>query len=308
MTRSIIIFGSINLDLVARVPQLPKPGETLFGDSFSMVPGGKGANQAVGVARLSGSSRMIGRVGNDAFGTELLKSLQQSGVQTDSIMVDRSVASGVAMIAVDEHGENHIIVIPGANGSIDDTDLERLKSVLTNSSILLLQLEIPLAIVRTAARVAKQSGATVILDPAPAPEDFPADLYSAIDILTPNIVETAQLVGFPIRSQSDADRAAEILQQRGVKTVVIKMGSQGAVCATKHERFSVPAFPVNAIDTVAAGDAFNAGLAVALSEGLEMRDAIIWGAAAGALSTTKSGAQSSLSDRATFDAFLRRVS
>jgi len=307
MTRSIIVFGSINMDLVARVPQLPKPGETLSGYSFSTVPGGKGANQAVGAAKLSGSSRMIGRVGNDAFGVELLKSLQNSGVQTDLIIVDRAISSGVAMIAVDNRSENHIIVIPGANGNVNDSDVDRLRSALMDSSILLLQLEIPLSVVETAATIAKQIGTTVILDPAPAPAKFPEMLYPLIDILTPNAIETAQLVGFPIRNQSDVARAATVLQGKGVKTVVIKLGAQGAFCATQSDRFFVPGFPVQAIDTVAAGDAFNAGLAVSLAEGLLMREAIVWGAASGALSTTKSGAQSSLVDRATFDAFLSQM-
>ncbi|MBE9011454.1 ribokinase, partial [Pseudanabaenaceae cyanobacterium LEGE 13415] len=299
MTRSIIVFGSINLDLVARVPQLPKPGETLSGTSFSTVPGGKGANQAVGVAKLGGSIQMIGRVGGDAFGNELIKSLQDSGVQTDSVTVDRSISSGVAMIAVDDHSENHIIVIPGANGNVDESDLEKLQSALTETSILLLQLEIPMSIVESAASIAKQKGATVILDPAPAPTNFPDSLYPLIDILTPNAIEAAQLVGFPLQNQADVDQAATILQTKGINTIIIKLGSQGAFCATQQERFLIPAFLVNAIDTVAAGDAFNAGLAVALSEELSMREAMIWGAAAGALSTTKSGAQTSLVDRST---------
>ncbi|MER3434687.1 MAG: ribokinase [Leptolyngbya sp. ERB_1_1] len=307
MTRSIIVFGSINMDLVARVPQLPKPGETLSGHSFSTVPGGKGANQAVGVAKLRGSSRMIGRVGDDAFGVELLRSLQDSGVQTDLITIDRATSSGVAMIAVDDRSENHIIVIPGANGNVSDSDVDLLRSVLTDSSILLLQLEIPLPTVETAATIAKQIGTTVMLDPAPAPTKFPETLYPLIDILTPNATETAQLVGFPIHNQSDADRAATVLQDKGVKTVLIKLGAQGAFCATERDRFFVPVFPVQAIDTVAAGDAFNAGLAVGLAEGLSMREAIVWGAASGALSTTKFGAQSSLVDRATFDDFLNQM-
>jgi ribokinase len=304
MSRSIIVFGSINLDLVAQVPRLPKPGETLSGSSFSTVPGGKGANQAVGAARLGGATRMIGRVGGDAFGAELLKSLQDAGVQTDLVSVDRSISSGVAMIAVDNQSENHIIVIPGANGNVDKTDLDKLESVLTDSSILLLQLEIPFAIVESAAAIAHQIGATVILDPAPAPETFPNKLYPLIDILTPNAIEAAQLVGFPV--ENDVDRAATALQQKGAKTIVIKLGAQGAFCATERERFCVPAFSVNAIDTVAAGDAFNAGLAVALSEARSIQEAMIWGAASGALSTTQSGAQTSLVDRSTLEQFLKQ--
>lgn len=304
MSRPVITFGSINMDLVARVPKLPNPGETLAGYSFSTVPGGKGANQAVAVAKLGGSSRMVGRIGNDVFGQELLTSLNTAGVQTDSIVIDRTTSSGVAMIAVDDRSENHIIVILGANGNVNQSDLDRLTLSLTDSTILLLQFEIPLEIVQAAASVAKAIGATVILDPAPAPTNFPDDLYCAIDVLTPNATETEQLVGFAIHTLADAERAAAILQQRGTKTVVIKLGAQGAYCATENERCFVPAFPVNAIDTVAAGDAFNAGLAVALAEGHPIQEALRWGAASGALSTTKAGAQSSLIDRATLDTFL----
>lgn len=302
MSRPILTFGSINMDLVARVPALPRPGETLVGHSFTTVPGGKGANQAVAVAKLGGSSQMIGRVGNDAFGAELLTSLKTAGVQTDRILIDQT-SSGVALIAVDDRGENHIIVVPGANGNVEQSDFDRL--TLTPDSILLLQLEIPLAIVQAAAHKANAIGATVILDPAPAPAAFPDALYSAIDILTPNSTETEQLVGFAIQTPIDAERAAKILQQRGTRIVVIKMGAQGVYCATEAEQFFTSAFSVNAIDTVAAGDAFNAGLAVAIAEGHSLQEAVRWGSASGALSTTKAGAQSSLSDRATFDTFLQ---
>lgn len=306
MSCPIVIFGSINMDLVARVPKLPSPGETLAGYSFSTVPGGKGANQAVGVSKLGGSSQMIGRIGNDVFGQELLASLNRAGVQTEGILLDRTISSGVALIAVDDRSENHIIVIPGANGMVNQSDLDRLALALTDSSILLLQLEIPLEIVQAAASIAKAIGATVILDPAPAPVNFPDDLYSTIDVLTPNATETEQLVGFAIQTLADAERAAALLQQKGTKTVVIKLGAQGAYCATEHDRCFVPAFSVQAIDTVAAGDAFNAGLAVALAEGHPIQEALRWGSASGALSTTKAGAQSSLTDRATFDSFLHR--
>jgi ribokinase len=290
------------MDLVARVPKLPKPGETLTGYSFTTVPGGKGANQAVAVAKLGGASQMIGRVGNDAFGQELRTSLETAGVEIDRVAIDHSAPSGVAMIAVDNQGENHIIVIPGTNHKVDHADLDRL--TLTRASILLLQLEIPCSIVQAAAKTAKTMGSTVILDPAPAPAAFPDELYRDIDILTPNTTEAEQLVGFAIQHLADAERAAEVLQTKGTKIVIIKMGAQGAYCATQYDRFFTPAFLVNAIDTVAAGDAFNAGLAVALAEGHPIREAVRWGAASGALSTTKTGAQSSLCDRATFDTFL----
>lgn len=301
----VIVFGSINMDLVARTPRLPTPGETLLGHRFSTIPGGKGANQAVAVARLGVPTRMIGRVGADAFGQELLTSLRSTGVQTDDVLVDETAQSGVAMIAVDDQSENHIIVIPGANGQVNDRDVERLTHHLPGAAAVLLQLEIPLEAVQAAAEAAHQAGVPVILDPAPARSDLPATLYSSVTVITPNAVEAEQLVGFAIDSPTVAAKAAAQLQQRGVETVIIKLGAKGVFCATRDETFFLPAFSVQAVDTVAAGDAFNGGLTAALAEGHSIREAVTWGAATGALSATKPGAQSSLPDRATFDAFLR---
>ncbi|NJR48727.1 MAG: ribokinase [Leptolyngbyaceae cyanobacterium CSU_1_3] len=306
MADSAIVFGSINLDLVARTPRLPRAGETLLGHSFSTIPGGKGANQAVAIARLGISTTMVGRVGGDQFGQQLLSSLQAEKVHIEDVLIDNSASSGVAMIAVDDRSENHIIVIAGANGNVNDDDIERLIPHLTPGSLLLLQLEIPLAVIRLAAQAAKTAGAMVILDPAPARSDIPSDLYPLIDIITPNIVEVEQLVGFPVESPSLTSEAASVLQQRGVKTVLIKLGENGGFCATPEEAFFFPVFRVEAIDTVAAGDAFNGGLAAALAEGYSIREAVTWGAAAGALSATKSGAQSSLPDRQTLMEFLEQ--
>lgn len=302
---SIVVFGSINMDLVARTPKLPMPGETLLGYSFTTTPGGKGANQAVAVARLGMTTRMVGRVGHDSFGQELLSSLQMAGVDTQAVLVDEACTSGVAMIAVDDRSENHIIVIPGANGKVDETDVDRLSQLLTNASGLLLQLEIPLVAVQTAVKAAKQAGAKVILDPAPAIVDLPAELYAQVDVITPNAIEAEQLVGFPVNTPAQMTQAARILHQRGVETVVIKRGAEGVFCSTPNTSFLVPAFPVQAVDTVAAGDAFNGGFAVALAEGHSLQAAIVWGAAAGALSVTKAGAQSSLPDRTAFETFLK---
>jgi ribokinase len=301
----VIVFGSINMDLVARTPSLPVPGETLLGHSFTTVPGGKGANQAVAIARLNVPTVMIGRVGSDHFGQELLSNLQSAGVNTDDVLTDESHQSGVAMIAVDDQSENHIIVIPGANGTVGAADVDRLTQHLPKATALLLQLEIPLPAVVAAAQTAHNAGVKVILDPAPAQADLPTDLYALIGIITPNAIEATQLVGFLVHDRPTAAQAATILQQRGVETVVIKLGATGVFCATSEESFFVPAFKVEAVDTVAAGDAFNGGLAAALAEGLSIREAIVWGAATGALSATKAGAQSSLPDRATVEAFLK---
>ncbi len=300
----VIVFGSINMDLVARVPRLPVPSETLLGYSFTTVPGGKGANQAVAIARLGVPTVMVGRVGGDRFGQELLSGLQTAGVDTEDVLVDRAQSSGVAMIAVDDRSENHIIVIPGANGQMEPTDVDRLSRRLPGAAALLLQLEIPLPTILLAAQAAHAVGVRVILDPAPARSDLPAALYSLVSIITPNAIEASQLVGFPVTNRETAAQAATVLQQRGVETVIIKLGAVGVFGATPDESFFVPAFQVDAVDTVAAGDAFNGGLTAALAAGLSLREAVIWGAATGALSATKPGAQSSLPDRATVVNFL----
>ncbi|MEI2578629.1 ribokinase [Scytonema sp. PRP1] len=302
---TIIVFGSINIDLVATIPRLPVAGETLLGRDFFKAPGGKGANQAVASARLGIPTYMVGRVGADSFGTELLDSLQASGVQTDNVLVDETVSSGVAMITVDMRGENQILVIPGANGRVNEEDVERLSRLLPEATALLLQFEIPMPAVVAAAKAAREAGVTVILDPAPVQPDVPDELYPLIDIITPNEVEAAQLVGFPVDGEESATKAAAVLRQRGVKNAIAKLGAKGVLCATQEESFFIPSFPVHTVDTTAAGDAFNGGLAAALHEGLSLRQAVVWGAAAGALAATKPGAQPSLPERLTFDEFLK---
>jgi len=302
---SMIVFGSINMDLVARVPRLPLAKETLLGDDFAQIPGGKGANQAVALARLGIPTYIVGRVGADNFGTALIDNLQFAGVQTENITIDRSANSGVALINVDDRGENQIVVVGGANSRIDQDDVNRLINLLPSAMGLLLQLEIPMTAVIAAAKLAKKAHVKVILDPAPAPSYLPDELYQLVEIITPNEVEAGQLVGFTVDGRETAATAATILLERGVKCAIVKLGDRGVLCATDEETFFVPAFSVQAIDTVAAGDAFNAGLAAALAEGLGLREAVIWGAAAGALSVTKRGAQTSLPDRVTFDRFLQ---
>lgn len=302
---TIIVFGSINIDLVATTPRLPVAGETLLGRDFFKAPGGKGANQAVASARLGTPTYMVGRVGADSFGTELLDSLQASGVQTDNVFVDETVSSGVAMITVDVRGENQILVIPGANGRVNQEDVERLSRLLPQATALLLQFEIPMSAVVAAAKAAREAGVTVILDPAPVQSDVPDELYSLVDIITPNEVEAAQLVGFPVDGEESATKAAAVLRQRGVKNAIAKLGAKGVLCVTQEETFFIPSFPVHTVDTTAAGDAFNGGLAAALHQGLSLRQAVVWGAAAGALTAMKLGAQPSLPERLTFNEFLK---
>ncbi|MCW6053257.1 ribokinase [Lyngbya sp. CCAP 1446/10] len=303
---TIIVFGSINIDLVARTPRLPQPGETIIGSNFFTAGGGKGANQAVAAARLGTFTNIIGRVGNDKFAEELLTNLQFYGLNTNNILIDKSTHSGVAIIAVDETGQNNIIVIPGANHNVGEAEIERLKKLLLSATSLLLQLEIPLEVVIKAAQAAGEAGVRVILDPAPM-ADLPLALYPLIDIITPNEVEASQLVGFRVHDTETAILAAKQLQERGVENVIVKLGDRGAVAVTEDESFFVPAFAVEAIDTVAAGDAFNGGLAAALDGGRSLSEAVVWGCAAGALCTTKVGAQVAMCDRATFDNFLQNL-
>ncbi|MBE9004338.1 ribokinase [Fortiea sp. LEGE XX443] len=303
---SIIVFGSINIDLVATAPRLPVVGETLLGENFFKVPGGKGANQAVALARLGIPTQMVGRVGGQSFGAELVNHLQTAGVQTDNILIDETVNSGVAVIIIDDAGENQIVVIPGANGQVNQEDIERVSRLLPTAKALLLQLEIPLMAVVAAAKAGRNANITVILDPAPAQSNLPAELYPLVDIITPNEVEAGQLVGFTVDSKESAATAAAVLLQKGVKSAIVKLGAKGVVCATSEETFFVPAFAVDVVDTVAAGDAFNGALVAALHNGLSLHQAVVWGAAAGALAATKLGAQTSLPDKFTFDAFLKK--
>ncbi|MEM9162638.1 MAG: ribokinase [Cyanobacteria bacterium P01_F01_bin.4] len=304
---SILVLGSLNMDLVARVSQLPKPGETLIGQSFETIPGGKGANQAVAAAKLGAPTQMMGRVGPDGFGETLRQGLNTIGVAVDAVSTDPATPSGVALIAVAQTGENQIIVVPGANHCVDDLELSALSAQLPKAQALLLQFEISHAVVVAAAKLAHQAGVPVIVDPAPARPSLSLDFYTHIDILTPNQVEASQLVGFEVCDRKTAAQAARVLRQQGVNTVIVKLGSQGVVVDTLATCFEVPAFPVKAVDTVAAGDAFNGGLAAALAEGQPLKDAVTFASAVAALSVTRPGAQPSMPDRTEVDQLLQKT-
>jgi ribokinase len=293
---SVIVFGSINMDLVVRTPRFPQPGETISGSDFYSAPGGKGANQAVAAGRMQAPVYMIGRVGGDVFGQALLDSLSSNGVETSSVWIDEGQPSGVAVITVDDGAENHIIIVAGANGQVGMGDVERLEGVLEGATYLLLQLEVPMDAVVEAARAARKRGVGVILDPAPA-RPLPEEMYALVDIITPNESEAAQLVGFAVDGEEAARRAASELLKRGVGQVVIKMGARGAYWTDGEQSQFFPANRVNAVDTTAAGDAFNGALASALDEGAPIQAALQRAMAAGALSTTRPGAQPSMASR-----------
>lgn len=294
---TILVLGSINMDLTAYVPRLPAPGETLLGSKFITVPGGKGFNQAVAAGRLGADTQFIGRVGEDAFGRGVMRMIADEPVDISGILVDPNNSTGLAIINVDARAENSIVVISGANMAHDGREVARCREALATIRVLLLQLESPLETSLAAARAAREAGALVILDPAPA-KPLPAKAYQLCHILTPNELEAEVLVGFCPTNKEEAAQAASILRERGVETAVIKLGPQGVYYQSSRESGFVEPFAITALDTVAAGDAFNGGLAVALAEGRPLAEAIRWGAAAGALATTKIGASSAMPTRA----------
>jgi ribokinase len=300
----IVVFGSINVDSVARTPHLPGPGETVLGRSIEQTLGGKGANQAIAACRLCGSGALVGRVGRDDAGRRLLAALNDARLDVTDVVVDGSAPTGRALIVVADGGENAIVVVPGANASVGDNELSRLGDRLEQGDRLLLQLELPLPVVQRAAELARDRGARVVLDPAPVDGPLDRELLGLAEVLTPNALEAARLTGRAVGGAEDAFAAARDLRGQGAGTVVVTLGHLGAVAVSDDDAFHQPPFPVEAVDAVAAGDAFNGALAVALDEGRPLREAVRWAAAAGALSSTRPGASGSLPERAELEAFL----
>jgi ribokinase len=299
--KPIVVVGSINMDLVTSTPRIPLAGETLIGTNFTTTPGGKGANQAVAAARLGFPVQMIGAVGEDMFGEALLENLRQSGAGTEAV-ARVSGASGVAPILVAANGENSIVVVSGANGKVTPELIDRHADLIAAAGMVLCQLEIPMPSLSHALEVCAKAGVPVVLDPAPA-ADLPEKVWSQVTWFTPNETEAARYVG----EYLPAEHAAIRLLARGVRGVVLKRGSEGAyVSVAGGEAKWVPAFPVDAIDTVAAGDCFNGAFAVSLLEGRDPWDAARFAAAAAAISVTRSGAQTSMPSRAEVDSFLRQ--
>jgi len=305
MTKPIVVIGSINLDLVAAAGRIPVSGETISGHSFNTFPGGKGANQAVAVARLGHPVTMVGNVGDDVFGPQLKRALHDVGVNTRHVTAVPG-SSGVALIITGPGGENCIVVVPGANGQLTPEQLEANTSTLREAELLLAQLEIPLETVEFLAHFSGKNAIPLMLDPAPA-HPLSAALLKKLSWLTPNETETQSLLGI---SQSDlqedgARRAAESLLALGVKNVVLKLGSRGCLVATGdgHREF-LPAFKVNAVDTTAAGDAFNGAFAIGLAKRYSLHRCAVYASAAAAISVTRAGAQPSMPSERETQSFL----
>ncbi len=293
----IVVVGSLNMDLVVRVPRMPEPGETILGRDFQTVSGGKGANQAVGAARLAAHVTMIGCVGDDSFGETLVGNLATEGIETSPIKVIPGVPSGIAMITVDEGGQNSIVVASGANMLLTPEDIRTAWESLEDVDVVVMPLEVPLDCIQEAAGLAKVSGAKVVLNPAPA-RPLPDDLLGNLDVLVPNETETALLSGMAVDTLEQAEKAARHLLKMGVGAVILTLGSRGALMI--EENFQSQLFEshsVDVVDTTAAGDAFVAALSVGISEGMDLEEASKMANAAGALAVTKMGAQPSMPTR-----------
>ncbi len=300
----IVVLGGINMDLVTVTPRFPEDGETVVGSRFLTYAGGKGANQAVAAARMGARSALVGRVGDDLFGPQLVEGLAAAGVDTDGVVVEPGASSGIAVINIDGAAQNRIIQIPGANHTCGPADAERAIGLLPGAAAVLLQLEVAIEVSLQVMRAAAALGVMVIFDPGP-PKPLPDELYGLCTVITPNETEAQALVGFPVTDVASAERAAQALLAGGVGAVVVKLGERGAYYATAERRGHTPPFAVTPVDSVAAGDAFNGALAVALAEGLPLPQAVRVAAAAGAVAVTKFGAQDAMPSRSEVERLLR---
>ncbi len=306
-TPGVVVLGGINMDLVTYSERFPEPGETVAGERFLTYAGGKGANQAVAAARMGARTAMVGRVGDDLFGPQLLEGLSAAGVDVSRVAVAPGESSGIAVIGIDGAAQNRIVQVLGANNTCGAPQAAAVGDALSGAGTLLLQLEVPAELSAQAARAAAAQGKTVILDPGPV-RPFPADMYRSCAVITPNETEAEALTGFAVDRPEAARQAAAALLERGVSAAVVKLGAQGAVYADQSGRAGFqPAFPVDAVDTVAAGDAFNGALAVCLAEGMPLAGAVRVACAAGALAVTATGAQGSMPARAAVEALLARA-
>ena len=291
--KPIIVVGSLNMDLVMRTPRVPVGGETLNGHEFSTLPGGKGANQAVACARLGGQVGMIGQVGTDGFGNTLRDGLSADGIDVSGVKQTSSVGTGVAMILVEDIGQNRIVLASGANGTLSLADIDAQSSAIEGAAILVVQLEVPMPVVQHAMAIAHAAGVPVLLNPAPA-APLPENIWPQVDILVPNESEASLLAGISVSDAPSAFAAARIFRQRGVNCVLVTLGEQGVAVVDDAGERHIPAQVVKAVDTTAAGDTFIGGLTAGLIEGMSLDEAVALGQKASALCVTRHGAQPSI--------------
>ncbi|MBN1479227.1 ribokinase [candidate division KSB1 bacterium] len=298
----ITVVGSSNTDMIIKVPRIPRPGETILGGTFQIAAGGKGANQAVAAARAGGHVSFVARVGDDIFGEQAIQGFQSDKIGVDYVIKDKNAPSGVAEIFVAEDGENSIAVASGANANLSPADVEAARHVITSADILVLQLESPIDTVTAAAKLARDNGVQVILNPAPA-QRLADELLQNISIITPNETEAEILTGIAVQDEATAEKAAFMLRAKGIKIVIITLGARGVYISSEFFSGAQTGFKVDPVDTTAAGDVFNGALSVAVAEGRSLQDAVRFAQAAAALSVTKLGAQPSAPLRAEIESF-----
>lgn len=302
--KRVVIVGSLNMDMVFSVRNLPHPGETVHAVKTEYSPGGKGANQAVAAARMQVNTAMVGNVGSDGYGRELLDFLNREGMDTEHIRVLEESGTGLAVITVSNEGENSIVLTAGANASLSNQDIDRAEGLIREAAIVLLQLEVPMSTVEYAARMAKEAGAFVVLDPAPAPQEpLPQSLLQHIDVLAPNQHEAEAICGMAVTDIASARHAAERMQASGVKQVLIKLGKLGTLAAVDGQYHHIPSRQIRAVDSTAAGDAFAGGLAAALMHGATILDAVDFANSVGALTAMRPGAMVSIPHLADVERF-----
>ncbi|WP_219592520.1 ribokinase [Aeromonas salmonicida] len=299
----LVVLGSVNADHVLRVPHFPRPGETLTGHSYQVVPGGKGANQAVAAARLGAPVSFIARIGDDAIGQQMRQGFEQDGIDVSAVELDETLPTGIAIIYVSDEGENSIGISAEANGALSPAMVKRHEAMIADAHTLLLQLEVPLESVFEAAKLARSHGTRVVLNPAPA-RPLPAELLALVDLITPNQTEAELLTCVKVSDDASAAQAAARFHQMGISDVMITLGSQGVYCSNARQQQLIPGFRVEAVDTTAAGDTFNGALLAAELAGAGFNAAVRFAHGAAALSVTKFGAQSSIPSKVEVDAFL----
>jgi|TARA_B100002003_G_scaffold236123_1_gene251776 ribokinase len=293
---AVVVVGSINTDMVVRVPRLPRAGETVLGGDFRQVAGGKGANQAVAASRAGGTVAMVGCVGDDQLGCDAVAGLRREGIDVSQIHRQPAVSSGVASVLVDAGGQNSIAVAPGANACLTPAMVRQAESLLAAAEIVLVQLEVPLEAVVEATTIASGHGARVVLDPAPA-QPLPDALWGQLSVITPNVTEAEDLTGRAIRDQGDALAAAGVLRDRGVSSAIVTLGAAGVLVSTRQTHTVIVGHVVEAVDTTAAGDTFAGALAARMADGADLIDASRFANAAAALAVTRIGAQPSVPTR-----------